>query len=170
MKQPESNEYGEFYARYIKLVPEGDVVGFLERQLEKFLPVLEGISEEKSEYRYAPGKWSIKELMAHIADTERIFAYRALSIARGDETPLPGMEQDDYVTNFDSKSRTFRSVLDEFRFQRLSNMLLFRSFDENIAMRRGTASDNPFTVQAVVYIMAGHVRHHQLKLDELYLS
>ena len=154
---------------YISQVPEGDIIKILENQLEETQQLLKGLSERKALYRYAPDKWSIKEIIGHVIDVERVFAYRALNIARNDKSELPGMEQDDYVkfAKFDDLPLT--DLLEQFRHVRRSNIFLFKSFDEEMQMRKGIASGCEFTVRTFPFIIAGHEKHHQTVLRERYL-
>lgn len=167
--RPERDEYADFYHTYVGKVPEGDVFGILRRQHEVTQEILGEVDEEQAEYRYAPGKWSIKEVVGHLADTERIFAYRALAIARRDPSPLPGMDQDVYVKNGAFGERTLEDLADEWRYLRRSNLHLFNGFGGEVQLRKGIASGVEFTVRALVYVVAGHERHHQLILRERYL-
>jgi uncharacterized damage-inducible protein DinB len=167
--QPEANEYAPYYGKYIELVPEGDVVATLSRQLEDTLMLLGGLSEAQGDSRYEPGKWSIKELVGHIIDTERIFGHRAFRFARGDEQPLPGFEQDDYVRAAGFDNRPLKELTEEFELVRRENLCLFRSLDESAWLRRGTASDAQVSVRALAYIMAGHETHHMTILRTRYL-
>jgi hypothetical protein len=167
--QPEANEYAPYYGKYIVLVPEGDVVSTLSRQLEDTLALLGGLSEEQGDSRYEPGKWSIKELVGHVIDTERIFGHRAFRFARGDEQPLPGFEQDDYVRAAGFDNRQLKDLTEEFELVRRENLCLFRALDESAWLRRGTASDAEVSVRALAYIMAGHVTHHMTILRTRYL-
>jgi uncharacterized damage-inducible protein DinB len=167
--KPQTNEYAPYYEKYVSLVPEGDVVETLERQLDDTLALLRGITEERAGYRYAPGKWSVKEVVGHIIDTERIFSYRALAIARGERQPLPGMDQDEYMAGADFDSRTLADLTEEFSHVRRANVLMLRGLSEEAWTRRGTASDNEVTVRAIAYIIAGHEAHHVKILRERYL-
>jgi len=169
MTRPEPNEYAPYYHTYIRQVPEGDIIKILQKQLEETIHLLKDVSEEKALYRYAADKWSVKELIGHVIDAERVFAYRALNIARNDKSELPGMEQDDYVkfAKFDDLALT--DLLEEFRHVRQSNIFLFKSFDEEMQMRKGIASGCEFTVRTFPYIIAGHEKHHQNTLKERYL-
>ncbi len=169
MTHPEQNECAPYYHTYISQVREGDIIKILENQLEETLQLLKGLSEKKALYRYAPDKWSIKEIIGHVIDVERVFAYRALNIARNDKSELPGMEQDDYVkfAKFDDLPLT--DLLEEFRHVRRSNIFLFKSFDEEMQMRKGIASGCEFTVRTFPFIIAGHEKHHQTVLRERYL-
>jgi len=167
---PEANEYAPFYARYVSLVPNGDILLTLEGQLSETLKLLRGITESQADSRYAPGKWSIKEVVGHITDTERIFAYRALRFARNDQTPLPGFEQDDYVRYAAFDKYRLSDLTREFELVRQANLLLFRNLDEAAWHRRGTASEREISVRALAYIIAGHELHHVGILKERYLS
>jgi hypothetical protein len=169
ISKPAAGEYNPYYSRYIDLVPDGDVISTLATQNKGTFETLRAISDSESLKRYAPGKWSIREMLGHVNDTERIFAYRALRIARGDQTPLAGFEQDDYIVPGRFDSRSWPSLIDEFSVIRLSNLALFHGFDEEAWRRQGTASDNPVTVRAIAYIIAGHERHHMGVLHEKYL-
>lgn len=168
--RPDTSEYAPYYDRYVSLVPEGDILRLLTEQLQSTLSLLEKVSESEADYAYAPGKWTIKEVLGHIIDGERVFAYRALRIARGDQTPLAGFEQDDYVRNGSFGKRTLAGMLEEFECVRRSTIHLLGSFNSEAWSRRGTASDNEVSVLALAYIIAGHERHHANVLREKYLS
>jgi uncharacterized damage-inducible protein DinB len=168
IQRPQTDEYVEFYAGYIGRVPDGaDVVGLLNSQPETLRALLQNITDEQASVRPAPAEWSIKEVIGHIADTERVFAYRLLRISRGDQTALPGFDQDEFVNATDFNRRSLADLLDEFEFQRRANSLLAASLTDEEIDRRGTASNNPISVRALLYILAGHVVHHieSLKTD-----
>lgn len=167
--RPGQDEYAPYYEKYVSLVPEGGVVEGLERQGAETLALLRGLSEARGAHRYAPDKWSVKQLVGHVIDTERIFAYRALAISRGERQPLPGMDQDEYMAGVDFDARTLSSLADEFEAVRRSNVLLFRHLSPEAWGRRGTASDYEVTVHALAYILAGHEAHHIRILRERYL-
>ena len=167
--RPESNEYAAYYERYVSLVPDADLVETLERQGAETLALLRGLSEEKGGHRYEPGKWSIKQLVGHVSDGERIFSYRALAFARGDSQALPGMEQDEWMAGVDFDARTLSSLTDEFEAVRAATLHLLRHLSPEAWARRGTASDNEVTVRALAYIIAGHEAHHVRILRERYL-
>lgn len=169
INKPQSGEYAPYYGNYISLMTGPDIKGDLARQPDELRQVLSGVPDEKGAYSYAPGKWSIKELLSHIIDGERIFAYRVLRISRGDATPIEGFEQDDYIANSNANARTFSSLLDEFELQRRSNLLMLEKVDDAASARMGTASENPVSARAVIYIMGGHVAHHLNILKERYL-
>lgn len=168
MNRPESTEYAEHYANYIAKVPGTDVLSVLESQRPQMLQLFAGRSERDGSFRYAPGKWTVKEVLGHITDTERIFAYRALRIARGDRTPLPGFEQDDYVREGAFGGRTLASLAEEFAAVRTASVALYRSFNEEAWKRRGIANQKEVTVRALAFITAGHQIHHRLILEERY--
>jgi hypothetical protein len=167
--RPSADEYAPYFEKYVSLVPAGDVVETLERQLGETLALLRGLDEEQGGSRYEPGKWSVKELVGHLVDAERVFAYRALSFARGDRTPLPGFEQDDYVAGGNFDARTLKDLIDEFDSVRRATVALLRPLDEEAWRRTGTANDNPFSVRALAYIVAGHELHHLNVLKTRYL-
>jgi uncharacterized damage-inducible protein DinB len=168
--RPEVNEYASYYERYVSLAPEGDVVSALERQASETLALLRALPEERGAHRYAPDKWSVKQVVGHMSDGERLFAYRALSIARGDRAPLPGMEQEEWMAGADFDARTLSDLLDEFEAVRGATLHLLRHLSPEAWARRGTASDNEVTVRALAYIIAGHEAHHVGVLRERYLS
>jgi DinB family protein len=168
--RPAPDEYAAYYGKYIVLVPEGDLCDLLGRQLTETLALLRRIPESRGTHRYAPGKWSLKEVLGHIGDTERIMSYRALRIARGDTTPLPGFEQDDYVPAGRFEARTFADLGDELSAIRRATVALFRHLDPAALALRGTASGNPFTPRALAYVIAGHERHHMAIVKARYLE
>ena len=167
--RPQADEYSTYYGNYISNVPDGNVLGLLATQVEDTLALLRGIPEVRGTHRYAPDKWSIKEVFGHLCDTERIMSYRALRIARGDTTPLPGFEQDDYVPPGRFDRRTLEDLGEEFAAIRRASVHLFRHLDDEALARRGTASGNPFTPRALAYVIAGHERHHVGILKAKYL-
>ncbi len=168
MKRPEATEYPEYYANYISKVPGTDVLGVLESQRLQMLQLFAGRSERDGSFRYAPGKWTVKEVLGHVTDCERIYCYRALRMARGDQTPLPGFEGDDYVRNGAFGERKLGDLVEEFGAVRGASIALFRSFKEEAWSRRGVASQKEVTVRALAFITAGHQIHHRLILEERY--
>jgi hypothetical protein len=168
--RPAQSEYGTYYERYVSQVPDGDILATLEQQLGETVHLLGGVTESQGDYRYAPGKWSVKEVVGHLVDTERVFAYRTLAFARGDTTPLPSFEQDDYVAGGNFGRRTLKDLCGEFVHVRRGNLHLFRGFDDEVLGRQGTASGKSFTVRAMLWIVAGHERHHARGLREKYLT
>lgn len=169
IEKPGAEEYNEFYQGYVSQVTESDVLGVLSVQPDEVRAVFGSLDESKGTFSYAHGKWTIKEMLSHIIDGERHFGYRVNRISRGDTTPIEGFEQDLYVENSHANERTFEDMIAEFAELRSANLRQIRNFDEVDWLRRGTASGNPFSVRALGYIMAGHVRHHLKILQERYL-
>ncbi len=167
--QLSENEYSTFNATYIKAAGEVDLIEELEICLHEFIRFVQNIPMEKFDYRYAEGKWTIKEIIQHIIDTERIFAYRALRISRNDTTPLPGFEENDFAKNTEGNLRSLQDLLTELSAVRHSNLLLFKSFSENQLKRVGVASENPISVRAIGFMLIGHQKHHQKVFEERYL-
>ena len=165
--RPESNEYAPYYDKYISLVAEGDILVTLQNQLPVTLALL-ARPESDGEFRYAPGKWSVKESLGHVIDAERVFSYRALRISRNDKTPLAGFEQDDYVKYGPFARCTLASLVDELALVRKATVSLFRALDEAAWTRRGVASNNEVTVRALAYMIAGHELHHRRIFQEKY--
>ena len=170
MKRPETNEFAPYYNNYISLIEGDDVMPVLNSQAAGLRSMFENVPEEKGTFAYAEGKWTIKELLSHLIDGERIFAYRILRISRGDKTPIEGFEQDDYIENSNANNRSFADLLDEFDLQRRSNLLMMDNISDEASRQMGSASDNPVSARALVYILAGHVRHHLKILNERYLA
>ena len=170
MRRPENSEYSLFYEGYVSSITETDVLSVLAAQPDELRSLITGVAEDRGSFAYAAGKWTIKELLGHIIDGERVFGYRAHRISHGDQTPLPGFDQEIYVRNGRSGARTFADMLDEFADQRKANLAMARHFSEGDLDRTGIASDASVTVRALLFIMAGHVRHHQRILAERYLS
>ena len=170
ISKPDAAEYLPYYGKYISLVPDGDIITVLEKQIQETTGFLESIPESRAGFRYAPDKWSIKELVGHMIDSERIFAYRALRFARNDKTPLPGYEQDDYVSNASFDRCTLTGLASELKSVRQSTLFLFKHLDENAWMRRGLANDSEASVRALAHIIAGHELHHREILRSRYLS
>jgi hypothetical protein len=166
---PNENEYAPYYGRYISLLPEGDFFLLLNKQFDETLGFLRNLTETQAETRYEPGKWSIKEVLGHLIDSERVMSYRALRIARADETPLPGFEQDDYVRAANFDARTLANLLEEYMAVRAATVSLLRNLEAAAIARRGTANNVPVTVRALAYIIAGHERHHMNVLRTKYL-
>ncbi len=162
-------EAAEYFFTYINQVPEGDIGRILETQEREAVQLLSGISEERSLHRYAPGKWTIREVVSHINDTERMFTFRALWFARGFDSELPSFEQDVAIRTAGANDRRYRGHVDEFRAIRAATLALFGNLPPDAWTRRGIASGNPFTVRALAHITAGHVAHHMRLLRERYL-
>jgi len=168
--RPAAGEYADYYAVYVRRVPPGPILTILERQLEETLALLRPLDEEQAGFRYAPGKWSIREVVGHVIDTERIYGVRALWFARGHAGPLPSFEQDDFVRNGGFEQRTLADLLEEFRLVRASTIALFRSLPPEALERSGIAAGQRLVVRAVPFILAGHELHHRAVLLERYLQ
>lgn len=166
--RPDATEYAPYYGRYTELVPEGSIVETLERQIGETMAMLRAIPEERGGYRYAPEKWSIRQSIAHIADAERVFAYRALRIARGDTTPLASFDENEYARQNRADERTVRDLADELAAVRGATVHLARSLNEEELARRGTASGKEVSARALLWIAAGHELHHVKILRERY--
>ena len=167
--RPDQSDYAPYYANYIKLVEGEDILKILNDQSKITQDVLNSFSEHKGNYQYADGKWTVKEVVGHLLDTERVFAYRALCIARGEKKSLPGFEQDDYVKEGNFNRRELFELNYEFRLLRESNLLLFRSFAPEMLWKRGFASEASMTVLAILFIIAGHEKHHIKVLRKKYM-
>jgi len=158
--RPEADEIPPHFVGYVSKVTESDPVAVLASQIDVTTGLLRGLSEAEALKRYAPVKWSVKEVVGHLADTERIMAYRALRIARGDETPLPGFDEKAYVPPAKFDARPLAELVADFRTVRTATLGLFKSFDGDAWRRRGTASGKPISVRALGYVIPGHERHH----------
>lgn len=167
---PKAGEHAPYYARYTALVPGGDIVAALHRQRDDVSGLLSGLTAERAEYRYAPGKWSVKEVLGHIMDAERVFAYRALRFARGDETALPGFDEAAWMPFGEFDARTLADVLAEYRATRDATLALLRGLPPAAMLRGGEASGHHVTVRGLAWIMAGHELHHLTILRERYLA
>ena len=167
--RPESTEAAPYYSRYIDLVASDDVIVELETQLDQTLDFLSGISEEKSLHRYAPEKWSIREVLSHVNDCERVFLFRAFWFARRFSDPLPSFDQEVSVAAAKANEVSWASHVEEFRVLRLASLSFFRNLPPEAWDRKGIASDNSFTVRALAYILAGHVTHHTGVIRDRYL-
>ena len=166
---PSEDEYHSFFGGYVSRVKDvADPVGELTAQRQRVRALFEGITEERASYRYAPGKWSIKGLLGHLTDAERIFAYRVLRIARGDETPLAGWDENDYARRAAFDDRTLTDLLDDWTAVRDSTIALVKGLPEDAWTRRGVANNSPVTTRALLYIILGHVEHHVAVLRERY--
>jgi len=168
--RPDSSEYAAYYARYVQIVGDGDVRMTLQSQVEETLATLRALTPEQTFKRYAGGKWSIREVVGHIIDAERIFAYRALRFARNDRTPLHGFEQDGYIAPGRFDERPWEDLLEELEVVRRGVLLLLGGFDEAAWLRRGVASGAEITVRALAYVIAGHELHHMKIVRERYLT
>ncbi len=164
---PQSNEYPPFAAHYISLVPGPEVLELLEQSKDTVYNLFSKMSEERAMHAYAEGKWTLKQMLGHMIDTERTFAYRALCFSRNN-IELPGFDQDIYVNNNDFNSRTIKSLADEYKATRESNLFLYRSFSDEQLLRGGIASKSPVTVRGLIYMTAGHELHHLILIKEKY--
>jgi hypothetical protein len=166
--RPEPGEYNPYYDRYISLVAGTDILSTLDSQRRQTLLLLSGRNDEDGNFRYAPEKWSAKEVLGHVCDTERIFAYRALRISRGDQTPIEGFEQDDYVKNGPFARMPLEEIVEDYIAVRRATLTLFRNLEEAAWTRRGVANKNEVSVRAIAYTLAGHELHHRRILEEKY--
>lgn len=170
IRRPQTGEYSPYFERYLNTVPDDDVFQLLERGVEKLAILIDGLTEEQGSYRYATDKWSIKEVLVHMIDVERVFSYRALRFSRNDATPLPGFEQDDYIRESNAAERTLRGLMQEYRAVRAATLAMFGAMSGAMLNRRGVANGAEMTVRAVPWIIAGHERHHLEILKQLYLA
>lgn len=169
LERPQPSEYLAYYATYITKVPDdGDVLELLGAQEAEIRRLAAACSADQEEHRYAPGKWSVREVMGHLIDAERIFGHRAFRIGRGDETPLPGFDENRYIADSDYHSRPLASLVDELGLAREANLALFRNLPQEAWQRIGTANGHPVSVRALAFILAGHTNHHLAILGERY--
>lgn len=168
--RPNETEYPDFYHSYVLLVPDGEVLRFLKKQKRLFVGLIDSIPEEQLLYRYAEGKWTIKQLVGHVIDTERIMAYRALAFSRGERQMIPGFNENDYVERASFNQKEITSLINEFSKLRESNIAMFHNFSENMMLRKGNANNLLFSVRALVYIVAGHTEHHIQVIKSKYLQ
>jgi len=170
ISRPASEEFAPYYGRYISLVPDSEILELLKTQVEETCKLLKSRPETDGNHRYAPGKWTVKEMLAHLVDSERVFAYRALRIARGDQTPMEGFEQDDWVRGGSFAQRSLADLIEEFRSVRAATLSLLKYLPEDAWTRTGTANKNTVSVRALAYIIAGHELHHRRILQEKYFQ
>jgi hypothetical protein len=168
--KPKPSEHAPYYAKYIDLVEGADVVDALATQIDQSLATLRAVPDADSLKRSAAGKWSVREVIGHLVDAERIMAYRALRFARNDSAALPGFEQDDYIAPAHFDQRNWTDLLNEFELVRRADVLMFRGFDEEAWRRRGVANQNEISVRALAYVIAGHELHHLRIIREMYLD
>jgi hypothetical protein len=167
--RPCPGDYSTYYETYIKLIEGEDILKILNDQSKRTQDILNSFSEHRGNYRYAEGKWTVKEVVGHLLDTERVFAYRALCIARGEKKSLPGFDQDDYVKEGNFNRRELFDLNYEFRLLRESNLLLFRTFTPDMLKLKGFANESSVTVLAILFMIAGHEKHHMNVLREKYM-
>jgi len=170
VSRPQPGEYAPYYERYISLVQGEDILAILDQQRRQMMLLVSCRDDADGDFRYAPGKWSAKEVLGHICDTERVFAYRALRISRADATPLEGFEQDDYVRNGPFANRPLEDLVEDFIAVRRATLSLLRNLDEAAWERRGVANKNEVSVRGLAYIIAGHELHHRRILEEKYFA
>src|ERR1700676_4902071 len=168
--RPQPGEYAPYYERYVALVRGEEILDALDQQRRQMMLLLSARDEADGDFRYAPGKWSAKEVLGHICDTERVFAYRAMRISRADATPLEGFEQDDYVRNGPFARSSLADLIEDFIAVRRATVSLLRYLDEAAWTRRGIANKNEVSVRGLAYIIAGHELHHRGILEEKYLA
>jgi len=165
-ERPTGEEYFEFYQTYVGKIPEGDVVAFLEDQARRLAETFAKVPEANAGYAYAPGKWSLRKLLGHITDAERVFSYRALTIGRGDRTSLPGFDENAWAEHSNADRLPLAQLVEEFLTTRDASVALYRGFDPEQTLLRGTASGHTVSVRALAWITAGHAEHHlQMVLD-----
>lgn len=169
-RRPAPSEHNPYYTRYIDRVPETDIIAVLEAQAGDTERLLVSIGEEKSLQRYEPGKWSIREVVGHVSDAERLFAYRALAFARGEAKPLPGFDENEYVVQGQFDAVPFGQLVDALKVTRASTLALFRTISAEAWDRVGIANNDPISVRALAFVIAGHERHHLAVLRERYLD
>lgn len=170
LARPGSDEYAPFYAGYVSAVPDGELLMLLRDQLAETEALLREFKGARADHRYAPGKWTVKEVVGHIADAERIFAYRALRFARGDRTPLPGFDENDFVRGSNLNARALPEITGELRSVRMATITLFAGLSAEALQRRGPANGIEVSVRALAWITAGHERHHARIVRERYLT
>jgi len=170
ISRPEPGEYAPYYERYISLIGGSDILSTLDSQRRQMLLLLSGRDESDGDFRYAPNKWSAKEVLGHVCDAERIFAYRALRIGRSDPTPMEGFEQDDYIRNGPFANRPLANLIEDYIAVRRATLTLLRNLDEAAWTRRGIANKNEVSVRAIAYLIAGHELHHRRILEEKYFA
>lgn len=167
---PESQEYAPFYSGYVQLASaRGNLTAALSLQIDEMKSALGGLSDSQARFKPGPQEWSIKEVVSHLIDGERVFSYRLLRVSRKDKTPLPGFEQDDYVREAKADEIALADLIDEFTFLRRANLLAIKNMSASALAEVGTASGNPVSARALVHILVGHVEHHMVSLNEKYL-
>lgn len=170
ISRPAASEYPPYFAQYIDKVPDGDILDLLRHQIDNTVQTLSRVKEADAGFRYAPGKWSIREVMGHVVDTERIFVYRAVCFARGETQPLPGFDENTYAANSNADTRPLADHLAEFRTTRAATLSFLSGLSAEALGRRGTANNREYVTRAIPFIIAGHERHHMGVLAERYLS
>jgi hypothetical protein len=166
--RPDRDEYAEYFGRYVDPVPDGDVLETLEREGERLVSLLRELPAARSTHAYEPGKWSVRDVVAHVSDSERVFSYRALRFGRSDPTPLASFDQEVFWPHAHADKRRWADLIDEFRTVRAASLHLFRSFEPEDWLRRGVASEKEISVRALAWVTAGHELHHRRILRERY--
>lgn len=167
---PTAEEYAPFYADYVQRAQaKGDVIAALPQQIEDIRSALGKLNDKQARFRNGPEEWSIKEIVSHLIDTERVFSYRLLRVSRNDKTPLPGFEQEDFVREAGADELAFDDLLNEFEYLRRANMLAIKNISEESAARVGSASGAAVSAKALIFMLVGHVEHHMASLHEKYL-
>ncbi|MEH7095365.1 DinB family protein [Neobacillus vireti] len=169
IQRPSVSEFPEYYLPYVNLVPDGDLLVTLKENLEKLVSLAEDLSEEAGQSRYAPGKWSLKEVLGHITDTERIMSYRLLRVGRGDQTPLAGFNENDYIAASNFNILSVKQIIEDFTAVRKATITLVNNMPEEAWERIGVANNSDITTRALAYIIAGHALHHLNIINERYL-
>ncbi|NAS30520.1 DUF664 domain-containing protein [Flavobacteriaceae bacterium R38] len=167
--QINKDEYNPYYGPYIDIVGEADLMDALKFSSERFQKMIIDLPVDKLQYSYGEGKWTVAQIILHLIDAERVFQYRALRFGRNDKTDIPGFEQDDYVAESNGNQRTKQELLEEFKAVRSSSIQLFKSFSDDLLLRKGTASGTPMSVRAIGFVLSGHVLHHMKIINEKYL-
>jgi len=170
MSRPQPAEYDPYYQKYIGLVPEDEIIPALESQVDELKKLFADVPEEKGTFAYDDGKWTVKEVISHLIDAERMFAYRVFRIARGDKTPIEGFEQDGYIENSHANGRSLDELLNEFKLLREANLLFFKNLETGDWVRTGIANNVEISVRSLAWIMVVHIRHHTAILRERYLT
>ncbi|WP_160723798.1 DinB family protein [Bacillus sp. USDA818B3_A] len=169
VQRPEAKEFPKYYVPYVNLVPDGDLLEILKENLLKTTALFERLSEENGLHRYAAGKWSLKEVLGHMTDTERIMSYRLLRVARGDKTPLPGFNENDYIAESNFNELPIQQLIQDFTAVRQAAMTLITNLPKNTWKKTGFANNTEISAQAIAYIIAGHALHHLKIINERYL-
>lgn len=166
---PVTGDYAPYYAKYVELVPDGDLLEILDSQLHDYQRLLSPLTDTQADFRYAADKWSVKESLGHVTDAERIFTYRILRFARADQTPLSSFDQDEYVRTSNSSAQKIADLIDELTAVRRASVVLIRSLDDPAWLRRGVASGKEISVLALAFVVIGHAQHHLRIFEERYL-
>lgn len=170
LQRPNPSEYLTYYDKYIQPLPDSGLLSYMSQQSESFIKFIESLNSDQLTLKYAPEKWTIKEVITHVNDIERIFAYRLLAIVRGEKKPMPGFNENEYISDANVANRTKENLIKEFSALRISNFALFESIENEDWLRQGQMSGSNTSVRAIAYIMVGHVDHHTNILKERYLK